>query len=307
MIRLVGTFQSSYKKKPVYYYIYKPDGPIRAIVQLSHGMCEHVGRYEEFARFLTERGILFCGHDHLGHGNTGQTNGEMGFFAEKGGYRYLVKDLYFCTRIIQAKYPNIPYFLMGHSMGSFIARAYLSKYAAHLTGCILSGTSGRNQLSSVAVAVADVIAKAKGEHFRSKYLYQLALGAYNNGFEGKTNCEWLTRDKAIQEAYLLDEWCQFKFTAAAYRDVFTLVNMINRVEWYHSFPSKLPLYIMSGAQDPVGLKGVTIKQLYYELLMRGHRNVTMRLYEGARHELLNETNREEVSESLYEWITTCIL
>lgn len=307
MKKLKGTFLSTCQKESIHYYIYEPVGEIKGILQVVHGMKEYVERYEELARYLTERGILLCGHDQLGHGHTGKEQGEFGFFAKKNGHRYLVEDVHFLRVLIQDKYKNIPFFLFGHSMGSFIARVYLAQYADGLAGCILSGTSGRIKLSVTGIGIADTIAKTKGVYHRGTFIDKMAFGAYNAGFEGNTNYEWLSRDPKICEAFRVDELCNYQFTCTAFRDLFTLLTLCNQKKWYESFSKKLPLYLMSGTHDPVGVKGIGVKQVYNQLLDTGHRTVTLKLYPEARHELTNEINKEEVYRDLYQWMSTCMM
>lgn len=307
MTKHKGVFSSAYQNKPIHYYIYEPIGEIKGILQLVHGMKEYIERYEKMASYFTERGILVCGHDQLGHGITGKENGEFGFFAEKLGYRYLVEDVHTFRIMMQEKYCTLPFFLFGHSMGSFIARVYLSKYADGLDGCVLSGTSGRMKLSVAGIRIADTVAKTKGLHHRGNFIDHMAFGAYNVGFEGDTNFEWLSRDPQICEAFRVDELCDYQFTCTAFRDLFTLLTLCNQKKWYESFSKKLPLYLMSGTHDPVGIKGIGVKQVYNQLLETGHRTTMLKLYLEARHELTNEINKEEVYRDLYDWLTTCMM
>ncbi|MFI3201510.1 MAG: alpha/beta hydrolase [Eubacteriales bacterium] len=302
-----GTFLSAYNGTVIHYVVYEPIGEIKAILQLVHGMKEYIERYELLGEFFAKRGILVCGHDQLGHGITGRENGELGFFAQKQGHRYLIEDVHALRMLVQEQYGNLPIFLFGHSMGSFITRVYLSKYADGLAGCILSGTSGRMKLSVTGIRIADTICKTKGVHHRGKFIDHMAFGAYNVGFEGDTSYEWLSRDSKICESFLVDELCNYQFTSSAFRDLFTLLTLCNQKKWYESFSTKLPLYLMSGTHDPVGLKGIGVKQVYEQLLVTGHRTTMLQLYPEARHELTNEINKEEVYEDLYNWVSTCMM
>lgn len=302
MKKIEAMYDSSCGNQKIQYYIYEPATPPVAIIQVSHGMCEYVERYEEFALYCSQHGIIFCGNDHLGHGNTGKYNNSFGYFSEKEGERYLVEDVHLLTNIIKEKYPNIPCFLFGHSMGSFIARSYLSSYASDIQGCIICGTAGKNPLSGVGIHLARFIGIMKGGKRSSKLINGMALGAYNKGFENVTGVEWLTRDESVCLKYIRDPYCTFPFSNYAYRDLFKLLTAVNQEEWYHSFSKDIPLFIVAGDKDPVGNNGLGVKQVYDDLVKTNHHNVTLKLYEDCRHEILNELNKEEVSNDFYEWV-----
>ena len=303
---IIKEFESSVIGKKVGYYVYKPQGEIKAIIQISHGMVEYIGRYNKLAEFLNEKGIMVVGNDHLGHGITGDLNNEFGFFDNENGDEKVVEDLHKLTTIIKAEYGELPYILLGHSMGSFIARQYLEKYHNDLTGCILSGTTGKNNLSSVGVQVSNLIISAKGSNYVSKLVDNLAIGTYNRKFNNSTNevlgVEWLTRDKEVCKEYKLNPYCNFKFSTSAYKDVFKLITNINKNKWFKEIPKKFPIYIISGDMDPVGNYGKGVNQFYNKLIKTGHNDITIKLYKDGRHEMLNEINKEEVFLDLLQWI-----
>lgn len=299
----IFVYPSSCPERTVTYCVFKPLSPPRAIVQLSHGMCEYVERYEPFAEFLTSRGILFCGNDHLGHGRTGDKYNEFGFFSESSGDSYLTEDVHTLTTIMKGQYPDLPYLLMGHSMGSFITRDYLSKYAVEIDGCILSGTSGRNPLSAFGAGTAHRIGRIRGGKHRSNIVKQLAIGTYNKGYGTIGQENWICRDPKVVEKYRNDKYCNFEFTMMGYRDMCTLLHRVNLDSWYDSFPKEFPLLFISGTGDPVGRYGKGVNQVVRQLEERGHSNVVSLLYPEARHELCNELNKKDVYRDLYTWIS----
>lgn len=303
-MKTVGHFKSSNKKDNIQYYVYTPDQEEpRAILQISHGMCEYIERYEDFANYLMQRGILVCGNDHLGHGRSAASEKELGYFAEKDGWTFLSEDLYQLTKIIQQKYPNIPYFLLGHSMGSFVARRYLVQYGSGLDGAIISGTSGGNPASRMAILVAKVIGKVKGGKYRSKLINTLAFGQYNKKYDTqRTEFDWLTRNEKIVDKYIEDKYCNFIFTTQGFEDLFKLLKNVSAKEWVQKVPKKLPIYIISGDMDPVGDYGKGVKKVHKRLEAAGVQSVEIKLYEAGRHEMLNETNAEEVFEDIYTWV-----
>ena len=221
----VGHFASSDGKSTVCCYFYEPiDCEPEGILQISHGMCEYLERYEDFAGYLCNQGFIVCGNDHLGHGNTAASAEELGFFGEKGGAGLLVEDLHRMTQFAKQRYPGLPYFLFGHSMGSFIARMYLSSYASELTGAVICGTTGGNPAAGLGAFLAGQIAALKGPRHRSKMLTKMAFGSYNRHFDTpKSPNAWISRDADVVARYDQDPFCTFTFTAAAYRELFTLV------------------------------------------------------------------------------------
>ena len=195
-----------------------PDGSIRAVVQIVHGVSEHIGRYDRVARWLSERGILVCGEDHLGHGKTASP-GEYGYFSKHDGWTLVCADVRKLRQLQGEKYPGIPYFLLGHSMGSFLARTYLCRYPGELSGAILSGT-GQEPPALVAAgkAAAGLLCTLQGGNRVSPLIYKLSLGAYNDKFKpNRTRADWISRDEAEVDRYLADPLCTFAMTTISHR------------------------------------------------------------------------------------------
>lgn len=298
-----GTYKSSDTKSNIVYYEFVPKGMPKAIVQISHGMCEHMGRYRRFAEYLTRHGYLVCGNDHLGHGKTAKSPADLGFFGEKNGWRYLIRDVKQLTEIMKSKYKNIPVFLLGHSMGSFIGRAYLSWYSDLINGAIFLGTSGGVAAGNTAVAVTNLMAAMHGIHFRSGTVTKLATETFTMKIGGKkSDMDWLTRDRKVIEGYQNDKTANFIFTAKAYNDMITLLNTVSAKDWAESVPEAMPVLIMSGDMDPVGEYGRGVYKVYKRLKKAGVGDVKLRLYKGARHELLHELNYGEVFADILDWL-----
>ena len=204
----------------VTYYILVPEGvEVRGIVQLSHGMCEYFSRYTAFAKYLCGLGFIVCGNDHIGHGASVSRTADLGFFAARDGWKYLVEDVKHLTDLMQRRYPDLPYFLLGHSMGSLIARLYLLDYGEKLSGCILIGTVGPIAASGSIVHLADSVARSRGITYRSGLLSNLVFKGFNRKIkQPKTVFDWLSRDEAVVSLYQSDEKCNFVFTATGFRD-----------------------------------------------------------------------------------------
>ncbi len=297
------SFKSSDNKTQLHARCTIPDSqPYLGIIQISHGMCEYIDRYEDVFKYFAENGFIVCGHDHLGHGHSAD-NGELGFFADENGDILLVEDLRRLTIIMKKRFGALPYFLLGHSMGSFIARIYTAKYACELDGAVFSGTGGPNPASMAAVAASKTVALVRGAHHRSPMLDNLAFGSYNKKFKPqRTSKDWLTRDNAVVDRYIDDPFCSFLFTASAFCDLFTLYTKANTGEWADAIPKKLPLYLFSGDSDPVGNYGKGVKTVYKMLKERSLCDLSIKLYPGGRHEMLNEINKKQVYADLLKWI-----
>ncbi len=302
-------FASSSGLSDIYAETYFPAENIqkKGVVQIAHGMAEHHERYEDFIAFLNKNGFIVYINDHLGHGKSVTSNNELGYFGKKDGYVYLVEDMKALSDIAKEENPDLPFVLFGHSMGSMLARLYTEKYGENLDGVIYCGTTGPNAAASAGIALTKIITKIKGDHYRSELINNLAFGAYNNKFKpARTAFDWLTTDNNIVDKYIDDPYCGFLFTANGYRDLMTLISVISRADWYTSVPDNLPVYLIAGNDDPVGAYGKGIKTVYNGLYDSKHDNVSMKLYDGMRHEILNEHGKEEVYNDILEWINGII-
>lgn len=284
--------------------LYAPkDVTPRAIVQLAHGMKDYVARYKSLAAYLTERGYIFVGHHHLGHGKTVEREDDFGFFSESGGVDYLLKDMHTMNRYLRETYPDVPIIILGHSMGSFISRLYVERYPHGISGVIIHGTGGKNPLLPLGKALCSLLIKLKGARHRSSLITNMAFGSYNAKFPKKDGEHaWLTREVSRVSSRDTDKYTNFMFTVSAYRDLFCMISDSNSSEWFKAYPKELNTLIMSGDMDPVGNYGKGVDYVYKQLLLNGCTKVSAKLYPGARHELFNETNREEAFSDIVDFI-----
>ena len=266
---------------------------VRAAVQLTHGMAEHIDRYQDFAMFLAENGILVYGQDHAGHGKSIREGGIKGFFAEEKGWDALVQDAKKLYSLVKGDYPAIPFILFGHSMGSFIARSYAARKGDDFDAFIFSGTAGKNPVLPIGKLLAKWEVRRTGGKVPSDLLKSMAFGTYNQRIKpSRTEYDWLSRDEAVVDAYMMDPLCGFTFTSSAMLDLFTGLMEISSSAWAKKVPDK-PIFVYAGDQDPVGNYGKGVRQVAKWLQKSGH-TLECRLYEGGRHEMHNETNRSEV-------------
>ena len=274
---------------------------VKGIVQISHGMAEHSNRYARFAMELCKQGYAVYISDHLGHGKSVANADELGFFGDNG-VESVVEDLKQLTDIARQEYPDLPFFIFGHSMGSFMARAYIAKYGHLIDGAIICGTSGTNPAAGMGISLAKQLEKTKGKLHRSGMLNSIAFGTYNKKTEKRTEFDWLSRDQKEVDKYINDDLCGFCFTTNGFETLFTALKQVSAKLWYKTVPSELPILLISGDNDPVGEYGKGVKQVFEDLKKTGHQNVIMKLYPEARHELLNELNRDEVMSDIVGWM-----
>ncbi len=298
-----GFFTSANNISQIAYYLYPPEGEPRGIVQISHGMCEYLTRYEAFAADLNRRGYLVCGNDHVGHGHSAASRKELGYFPGGRAHQILPEDLHTLTEMVKQRYPGVPYFLFGHSMGSFVARLYLSRFGEELSGAVLCGTSGPVPGSRLGISLAGLIAALKGEHYRAHFLENLAFGSYNSRYEAvETPSDWISRDRQVVRRYREDEHCLFTFTANGFHELFTMVTLVSRKAWANTVPKNLPIYLIAGDMDPVGQYGKGVCLIKDRLVNAGVSDVSMTLYPESRHEILNDLDKEQVTKDVLTWL-----
>ena len=298
-----GSFASSNGVNEIQYFIYEPEGETKAMIQLVHGMCEYIERYEPYIEFLTEKGLLVYGDNHLGHKGSVRGPQDMGFFAEEDGWTCLVKDEYRLTKIMKEAYPGLPLFLYGHSMGSFISRAYVTSHADELQGLILSGTAGSNSALSMGMKLAGFVKRLRGERSQSALLSMMMFGSYNKRYkDAKSAYAWLTRDEKVVEAYEADPYCGFTFSTSGYLDLMKLLEFVTSDDWYRKVPADLPIYVVSGSMDPVGGWGDGINEVSAKLKQTERADCTVKLYKDMRHEIHNEIGKEVVWNDIAGWI-----
>lgn len=284
--------------------IWKPEsGEVKAVLQLVHGMAEHIDRYHDFAAYLTKQGFAVIGHDHLGHGQSLNDKKDLGFFAEKEGYRIVVEDMYRVTCVGKEQFAEKPWFILGHSMGSFMVRRYLTYHSDELAGVIIMGTGQiPGALAKAGCMMANLIRVLKGDHHRSKLLLAMSTGGYNKFFEpARTPADWLSRNEENCDRYVADELCGFTFTASAYRDFFTVLGELAAGRDYDKIRRELPILLNAGEVDPVG-GAKDVPKVYEQYRSMGMRDVTLKLYPKDRHEILNEVDRDMVYADIRDWM-----
>ena len=279
-----------------------PDKPVRAVLQLSHGMCEYVRRYDPMARFYAEHGIALAGNDHLGHGGTAGPE-ERGHYGEPGGRFYLLQDLHTMNTLLHQAFPDVPVILYGHSMGSFYARWYAEKWPESIRALILSGTAGPSLLNRLGQPVAALVAALRGPRRVSPLLVKLNFGSYCKRIpDAIAPAAWITRDKEIVRRYSADPLCNFYFTAGTYREMLATLNHVSSKKWARAMNKDLPVLLIAGDGDPVGDYGAGVRKVWAMLGDAGVKDLTCQIWEEARHELHNELNKEEVFDYVLTWI-----
>ena len=283
-----------------------PDTEPVCVVQLVHGMQEFIERYEPFAEFLCSKGCVVVGNDHLGHGASVFSEDKYGYFSSKGGNRVLLSDMRQLQRITQEKYPSLPYFMFGHSMGSFLTRQYICMHAKKLDGAIICGTAYHPAIEAdMGKLICRVIARFRGWMYRSTFVTGMAMGSYNKRFApARTKADWLTRDKAVVDAYLADSRTSHMFTLNAWYNVFVGLKYLTVRSNLEKIPYTFPVLLVAGAMDPVGNYGAGVKKTAAQLKSIGMNDVECIIYPNDRHEILNELDREDVYKDLWSWISS---
>ena len=285
------------------YRIYEPEGEIRAVVQISHGMCEYVGRYEEYAEHLCSLGIVLAGNDHPGHGESAASEDDFGYFAKENGVDLAIEGLKTMSELLLERYAGKPLILLGHSMGSFLCRIYLTKYAENLAGAIVMGTGGPGAPTGAGIALANIIAGLRGDRHRSKLLRSIQQAGYlKRCGKGADRTDWLTRDRGVVEKYNNDKYCNYIFTVSGYRDLFRMLEAVSVEDWATKVPTDLPILLISGEDDPVGSYGKGVCAVAGALAHAGAQKLKTVLIPGARHEVLNETDRGDTYALIDGWI-----
>ena len=274
------------------------------ILQVVHGMAEYIDRYDDFARFLADRGILVVGDDHLGHGKSVNQGEPYGYFCKDDAPTVLMRDEHRLKKLMQEQYTGVPYVILGHSMGSFITRNYLLKYGMGIDGAIIVGTGMQPKpVLMCALAVAAVQKMIFGADHESRLINMLSFGAYNKRIRSpKTPFDWLSRNEDNVLKYMKDPMCGFTFTVNGFQTLFKLIYNLHDREKLGKMPVKLPILFVSGAEDPVGDYGRSVELVYQSYKGIGMENVQMRLYPKDRHELLNEVDKEDAYGDIYRWI-----
>lgn len=305
MVRSEFTFLSTDGVTQLHAVQWLPDSNVRAVLQLVHGVAEYIMRYDPFASFLTEHGFAVVGHDHLGHGLSVAEGAPRLYFGPRGSWDWVVSDIRTLQEQTRHQYPDVPYFILGHSMGSFLLRTYLARYPGTVDGAILMGTTHMN---AIVLAGAKLFAAIEclrvGEQNPSAAVLKLSFGAYNRKFApNRTPYDWVTLSRATVDTYLTDPMCGENPSMGLFREMQAGMAFMGRPETVRQMDPDLPVLFVSGAMDPVGGLGRGVEKAFRLFQNNGMRNVSMKLYPQLRHEILNEDCKEDIFRDLLQWLT----
>ena len=291
----------------LFVYRWLPAEPPRAVVQIAHGLAEHAGRYARLAEALNRAGYGVYAHDHRGHGQTCKAQGQLGFFAERNGWQMCLEDLWVVNRHVAAQHPGVPIVLLGHSMGSTMAEQFIGDHGDALAGAVLSGPNGTPTMPAAAGRLITRLERLRlGCQGRSKLAHALSFGAFNKQFAPcRTAFDWLSRDPAEVDKYVNDPLCGFPATVQLWVDLLDGWVAASKPSHRACIPKSLPIYIIAGSRDPVSANTRQLGPMLNAYRAAGL-NVQHRFYPEARHELFNETNREEVTKDLIEWLNSVV-
>jgi alpha-beta hydrolase superfamily lysophospholipase len=280
----------------IVYYKHLPEKEPKALIIITHGMAEHAQRYDHFAGVLNRNDFAVYAHDQRGHGKTAGSLENVGFLSERDGWRKITKDLAELVEISKKDFPNKPLILLGHSMGSFVTRTYLIDHSDRISAAILSGTTGSaGLLGKVGILLTGLIMIFKKKNSPSKLMNQMSFGDFNKSFKpALTNFDWLSRDAGVVDKYVNDPFCGGVFSVGFFKDMMIGLELVNKPENAKKLRKDLPLYLFSGDKDPVSKNGKQVNDVFEMYKNTGMKNVKMKLYPEARHETLNEINKEEV-------------
>ncbi len=299
-------YPSSDQKNTITAHIFTPNAEnIKGIIQISHGMVDHIQRYGNLIEYFTGIGYVVAGNDHLGHGDSVKSENDLGYFAPSRSIEYILKDLHTLNKRLREMFPPMKPVLLGHSMGSFLSRLYAEKYPNSISGHIIHGTGGpMGAILPMGKALVATVALFRGKRHRSKFIKSIAFMGYNSKFPKEEGSNaWLSRDASQISQKALDPKASFTFTVSAYRDLFSMVGCANSKKWFREYPKSMKTMILSGDMDPVGKYGKGPRYVYKRLLVHGTQDLTIKLYNGARHELFNETCRNEVFTDMENWLS----
>ena len=304
MARNEFTFPSADGKTQIHAVEWLPDGEVRAVLQIAHGVSEYILRYEPFADYLTAHGFAVVGHDHLGHGSSTTPDGKPMYFGPKGSWNWVVQDIETRRRLAKERFPNTPYFMLGHSMGSFLLRTYLIRFPGTVDGAIIMGTG---QMASLLIAGGKAVAAVEslrvGESNASALVQMLAFGAYNKQFApNRTGFDWLSVNPENVDCYINDPLCGGNPSIGLFREMLNGMAFIAKPDEVKKMDLSTPILFISGAMDPVGDCGKGVKLAYQSFLTAGVKDVSLKLYPELRHEILCEISRDMVFDDIRQWL-----
>lgn len=303
------TYPSSNEEYTIHAISWQPriDSDVKAVLQIAHGMAEYADRYDDFARFMVGKGFAVYANDHIGHGYSVNSEGDYGYFGKSMGRTHLVNDMYKLSLIAKDRWLDKPLFLLGHSMGSYLSRRYTALYGNDLSGAVYMGTGNGNPFIGIAVLLAKLMSDIRGDKAPGKLLDRLAFGDFNKHISSpQTNFDWLSTNQNNVEQYINDKLNGFVFTNSAFVELFSVIREVTKKKWATQLPQNLPILLISGKEDPVGNYGKGVEKTMDLLESAGMTNVTLKLYDGMRHEILNEKNNSLVYQYIFEWLEKCI-
>ncbi|MGI5887884.1 MAG: alpha/beta fold hydrolase [Oscillospiraceae bacterium] len=300
IIREDAGFVSSDGSTRVYGTWWLPEGEPKAIFQCAHGMAEYIDRYDPFCSYLAGKGYAVCGIDYLGHGKTSSPE-NYGYMAKKDGWKLITRDVHTMTGIAKKKFPGKKTILLGHSMGSFVVRYYAEQWSQDIDGLIICGTGGTNPAVGAGIAVLSVLRFFEGGRAKSKFAKNLAFGKYQDRIKNpKTEYDWLSVDEKNVEDYVADPMCGFDFTLSGYQDLLRILKRVSDRDSWTKIRKDLPVFVIAGAEDPVGNYGEGPKEVA-DNLRTVLSDVELKIYDGMRHEILRETEKEKVWGDVTDW------
>lgn len=303
------TFLSTDGKTQLHGMRWEPDGgSVRAVLQICHGVAEHIARYDAFARYLNGLGIAVVGHDHLGHGLSLPEGGTPVYFGESNTWNTVVDDIYVLHQRIRLWYPDVPLCIMGHSMGSFLTRTYLIRYPGTVKAAVIMGTGWQPKaVIAGGMAVAKAVGAVVGDNGTSDLVTNLAFGAYNKLFApNRTSCDWLSADEGNVDAYMADPLCGADATVGLFRQMLSGIRFNQKLSNLRQMDPRIPVLFVAGEKDPVGDCGNGVRRTYQEFRRAGVQDCTLKLYPGLRHEILNEKaqQQQQIFEDIGQWLTS---
>ena len=302
------TFLSTDGKTQLHGMRWEPeDGSVRAVLQICHGVAEHIARYDAFARYLNGLGIAVVGHDHLGHGLSLPEGGTPVYFGEGNTWNTVVDDIYVLHQRIRLWYPDVPLCIMGHSMGSFLTRTYLIRYPGTVKAAVIMGTGWQPKaVIAGGMAVAKAVGAVVGENGTSDLVTNRAFGAYNKRFApNRTSCDWLSADEDNVDAYMADPLCGADATVGLFRQMLLGIRFNQKLSNLRQMDPHIPVLFVAGEKDPVGDCGNGVRRTYQEFRRAGVQDCTLKLYPGLRHEILNEkAQQQQIFEDIGQWLTS---
>ena len=302
------TFLSTDGKTQLHGMRWEPEGgSVRAVLQICHGVAEHIARYDAFARYLNGLGIAVVGHDHLGHGLSLPEGGTPVYFGEGNTWNTVVDDIYVLHQRIRLRYPDVPLCIMGHSMGSFLTRTYLIRYPGTVKAAIIMGTGWQPKaVIAGGMAVAKAVGAVVGENGTSDLVTNLAFGAYNKLFApNRTSCDWLSADEGNVDAYMADPLCGADTTVGLFRQMLLGIRFNQKLSNLRQMDPRIPVLFVAGEKDPVGDCGNGVRRTDQEFRRAGVQDCTLKLYPGLRHEILNEkAQQQQIFEDIGQWLTS---